>query len=257
MRYYFLIRRNRSIAKNLSKDAGFHHLIFHEGNISRFDQAILSLFSMVKLNFIDVSMIFKPLESHVLPEGSKRDLGYRLMCRFHYQQVWHHLADYKYAVRIDEDCVLKSLPKPVETNLMTVAYVMNEPHELTNRTLPRLLKDLDLESFYDHKFPYTNFFITFVPFWLQPDVQEFLQQVGENPESLRNRWGDLPVLGVALKAFGKWNADLSVDARISYLHLSHSSLISEGRVIPVKPSLVINCLRKIRLLSQKFQHIKH
>jgi hypothetical protein len=151
------------------------------------------------------------------------------MCRFQYQQVWSFLKEFEIAIRIDEDCLIESFPKIEGSTLMTVGYICNETHEITNRTLLSELDKLGLGHFMDGEYPYTNLFVTQVQFWLRKDVQALLNHLGEHPDSLANRWGDLPILGVALKAYGGWDSVKAVNKSLSYLHLSHSTRIHEGR----------------------------
>ena len=228
LKYAYIVRRNRSIRKNLSISNAVHHIIFHEGNISNFDQYMLKRLSGLELQFVDVSSVFKPSMKHKIDWTTAPGLGYRLMCRFQYQQVWEFLREYDVAIRIDEDCYIGSLSNLIPKQIMSVGYICGESHKITNMTLPRELSKLNMESYYDHKFPYTNLFVTEVAFWLRADVQKFLEQIGEDPEALSNRWGDLPILGVALKAFGKWDYREGLDKSIKYTHMSHRARISEG-----------------------------
>jgi hypothetical protein len=63
---------------------------------------------------------------------------------------------------------------------------------------------------------------------MQPEVQEFLQLFGEHTMAIENRWGDLPILGVALKHFGDWIADENICDAITYSHLSHQTEVRNG-----------------------------
>lgn len=231
--YAPLIQRNRTIKrhrKSLQPFGPVTMVIFHEGNISAFQQKLISLASGVKLVFTDVSSVFLRSDRHVWDEAAEASLGYSLMCRFNYQHVWHFLEDFSYALRVDDDCLLESLDLSAisETELVCGA-LSPEFHDKTNVTLPPALDPND-RPLYDHKFPYTNVFFTKTSFWLREDVQEFVHRIGEHPKSLQNRWGDLPVIGVALKKYGEWDGDASVAVGLSYRHSSHSSWVKNGQI---------------------------
>ena len=63
---------------------------------------------------------------------------------------------------------------------------------------------------------------------MQPEVQEFLRLLGQHEMAIENRWGDLPILGVALKHFGGWIANESICSEITYFHLSHQNKVESG-----------------------------
>lgn len=229
LKYLRLIRRNRSIARigHLQRN-DVKHLIFHEGNISRTDMIWIRKFSIVPIEFISIEADFKLRSEDVWTGNSEFPLGYSLMCRFNYLQVWSYLADYRVVCRLDEDCTLRALPNFDDIETLIVGALSDETHTQTNKTLPQHLEQLGLAGFYDHLFPYTNCYVTRVDFWKRTDVQNFLSEVGNHPEALENRWGDLPILGVALKAFGSWDAEAAVDPQIMYRHGSHSSQVAGG-----------------------------
>jgi hypothetical protein len=158
------------------------------------------------------------------------------MCRFNYEHVWKYLAEYEVAYRVDEDVVVISLPRKDLNSDMLVGCLSDECHEQTNATLPAKLQAMGLAHFYDQRFPYTNCYVTKMSFWKRPDVQQFVHGIGEDPTAIENRWGDLPVIGVALQSFGSWNPQASVDQRISYLHGSHRSRVRGGRLVPNSPA---------------------
>jgi hypothetical protein len=209
------------------------YLLFHEGNISAFDQRILGRLSGIPIRFVSVSEIFKPKPQDEWTGTSDFGLGYSLMCRFNYEQVWDFLAEYEIAYRVDEDVIILSLPLPtteIESD-MAVGCLSEESHALTNATLPEKLKVLGVDHFYDHRFPYTNCYVTRVDFWLKPEVKEFVQRIGDDPRAIENRWGDLPVIGVALRSFGAWDPESSVDPKIRYAHGSHRASVLDGRLV--------------------------
>lgn len=226
-----LIRRNRSI-KRVLKLRGINAdlLIFHEGNVGRADQILIQLFSNSRITFTDVGSDFTLGENQVWLKESKKQLGYSLMCRFNYYSVWKYLSSYEVACRVDEDCLLINLPDFSSRSILLCGAIHAETHEITNSTLPIVLTEMGLVHHYDHKFPYTNVYITKPSFWMQPEVQEFLRLFGQHTMGIENRWGDLPILGIALKHFGDWIADENICIEIAYSHLSHRNEVKNGMI---------------------------
>ena len=111
-RYLFIVTTNLSIkAQEARLGQRWSKLIFHEGNISRLDQSLIQFLSLMRIEFVDVSETFaKP--QHMSHSGSVAPLGYSLMCRFQYFGLWKYLEGYKIGIRVDEDCILTSVPDP-------------------------------------------------------------------------------------------------------------------------------------------------
>jgi hypothetical protein len=242
VRYIFVIRRNRAL-RRIFDSSMVDHILFHEGNISSRDQSILGFLSGLKILFVSIEKTFVVYPGQMSPQGSQRDIGYRLMCRFQYFDLWSFLKDYDYVYRVDEDCLVTSLPSISDEVLLLTGALSAETHDATNGSLVSLLQTKNLESYYDHLFPYTNCYLTKVSFWLRSDVREFLFDVASHNQALVNRWGDLPVMGVALKAYGGWSAKESVSSDFDYRHLSHNSRVYQGQIYEVKVSLAMKVVR--------------
>ena len=230
-KYGALILRNLSVRILLLRLRGSCRsdvILFHEGNITPFDRRILAILSLGPLKFVDVSGVFKRAPHHVWTRHDESE-GYSLMCKFNYHDVWKLLENYDVVIRVDEDCLVLSLPPLEDEEVFTTGMVTGENHKPTNRSLPRYLEQRGLRQFYDHLFPYTNVYQTRPSFWLQEEVGDYLRWIWENPQSVDKRWGDLPVLGVALKAFGAWDHRTSVIPRYRYVHLSHLVFVGGGK----------------------------
>ena len=103
------------------------------------------------------------------------------------------------------------------------AEISNEGHEYTNNTLPTFLRDVfnSTESaFYNHKFPYTNFYVSKLDFWRKQNIQNNLQLISDNPQQIISRWGDLPIIGSILNFE---NINIEIIKGVEYSHLSHKS----------------------------------
>lgn len=228
--YLMLVARNLGVVIYLVRTGQLKKtdiILLHEGNLSSIDQNILNFLSFGLLIFKDVSKTFFSGAPVVLGSGER--LGYSLMCRFQYAGAWTYLNEYKVCMRVDEDVFLIRAPKLDEIDDFVAGVSSEESHIPTNRSLPVLLSKMELDKFYDHEFPYTNVYISRVNIWLEPEIQRIINKISQHPLALEDRWGDLPVMGVILKAFGYWS-EKSTSSEFSYLHLSHFSLVHKRKI---------------------------
>ena len=230
--YLKIIFRNLYIKRaNFRKKIIFDLLIFHEGNISNFDQVLIKIFSIdFGIKFVHVKDFFTIPRSVRLPNLPVESLGYEMMCVFNYFRIWSYLKEYQIAIRIDDDCFVREIPQLREDQIFSTAAIIEETHEITTNTLPIFLQELGDSQFYDNKFPYTNVYITRLNFWLQSDVQQYLLNFYMHNDSIINRWGDLPIIGITLKKYGVWNPENDYLKNFEYSHLSHSNIISDGKI---------------------------
>lgn len=222
-----LIVRNLCLGYALGQEKkNFQFLIFHEGNISKFQRLFIKLFSLnFRIRFVCISKDFR------LPEKFDnydfKDVGYILMCRFYYLHVWKYLKDYNIAIRVDDDVFLRKFNPILMGEIANAALICNEYHIPTNNSLPKFLKSLGLDFAYNQKFPYTNFFITNPSFWLGESVLELLNKIGDQEIGIVDRWGDLPILGVILNIY-KLNHEHAYRSDICYYHYSHRTTVKNG-----------------------------
>ena len=231
--YSNLIKRNIKIQEHLLRIIPNAELIlFHEGNISTRDQEFIINRSNIMIKFIDVREDFKKskLQKKIILD-KKFNHGYRCMCQFNYYTLWKHLQHYDFAIRVDEDVFIqslniKSLEKIFLDNLIfSCISLSSETHKYTNKTLPNYLAKVlhsENKNFYNHHFPYTNFYITKTDFWLSEEIQFKLKKIKSNPLSYIFRWGDLPVIGSFLNHY---NININILENTSYYHASHNQLI--------------------------------
>jgi Glycolipid 2-alpha-mannosyltransferase len=246
--YNKLIQRNRSVYEviNRYRRQQYPLIIWHEGNITWEHQLHIAAYEWnAVLRFIDVSQVF-----HLPRDISEADLvedwrvGYRLMCQFHSFWIWQLTREFDYVMRLDEDCVLTSsagdpieMLRAVEGDFGAALFTA-ESHDLTNRTLAGFVEELAAglerkitEHPYNQVFPYTNFYVTRTGFWRRTEVQRFLNAIRRNPDSLRCRWGDLPVLGVALNLFAPRHKVFRF-LEVGYWHASHATVVRPRTTIP-------------------------
>lgn len=228
-RYAKLIIRNIHIKKALKNHSNeVDRLIFHEGNISEVDKVLIRLFSFdFALKFVLVNDFFEVCNEQV--ENIDENLwGYTMMCRFHYAKVWKYLSHYNILIRIDDDCFVYEIPELPDDKIFLCSGISEETHDRTNESLLSFLRSFQSGQYYDHKFPYTNFYITSSSFWLQEEVQIFLNGFLNHPRSKVDRWGDLPIIGITLKKYADWNFAENLIEGFSYKHYSHRSEVVDG-----------------------------
>lgn len=246
--YIALIKRNRSIYEviNRHRERQYPLIIWHEGNIPREHQYyVLDQECNDDVRFVNISRVFR------LPRTIKEEdlaerwrVGYRLMCRFNFYHIWKYTKAFKYVMRLDEDCVLLSSKEdPIEalSNLQgdfAAPLFTEETHELTNQSLSAFVQEFAdvhgslIAKPYNQIFPYTNCYVTRTAFWREQEVQNFLDAVRKNRDSICLRWGDLPVLGAALNMFAAPDK-VHRFSEIRYWHGSHHTTVGSDTALPM------------------------
>ncbi len=222
-----LIVRNLCLGYALRQEKKyFRFLIFHEGNINKFQRFFIKLLSLnFQIRFVCISEVFSLPKK--FDECDVKDIGYILMCRFYYLHVWKYLKDYNIAIRVDDDVFLRKFNPVLIGEIANAALICNEYHTPTNNSLPQFLKTLGFDFAYNQEFPYTNFFITNPSFWLADSVLELLNKIGDEEIGIIDRWGDLPILGVVLNIH-KLNHEYIYRSDICYYHYSHRVTVKNG-----------------------------
>jgi hypothetical protein len=233
-RYGFLIVRNHFLRLSLLKyafDKSFDWLIFHEGNISRAQRALICILSLKFIRFVDVSIEFKPTVTESLE--SEFPIGYHLMCRFQYWGVWKHLVGYTWALRVDEDCISVRVPFFDRAVALATGCTSRETHAPTLRSMSSIAETLDPDvPLTEMNFPYTNMMVVNPDVFLGPQSLELLKSFYLHPRSFQDGWGDLPILGLVAKAVSE--PGVVVDSRTIYFHASHFSWVKGGELIESK-----------------------
>ena len=234
--YSELILRNKSLQKNVLNKLNIQYeiILFHEGNISSAQQEYIVDESNIKIKFINVKKEFevKGIQNHFILD-KKFNHGYRSMCKFNYFGVWKYLSEFEYVIRVDEDVILqqfdtKELEKIIDRKeVFSTISLTEESHKLTNKTLPFYLKkilQIDNYDFYNHNFPYTNFYITRTDFWLHESIQIVLKKIAGSSWSYIFRWGDLPIIGCLLNYM---NIKVLILKKAEYFHSSHNVTVKD------------------------------
>ena len=265
--YDQLIQRNKYLYENVKLKANhdYSYILFHEGNISLEGQEYIQEKTKFEIEFIDVKTCFEisqKLEDAALKESGREyanDKGYRLMCRFNTFYIWSYVKKFDYILRVDEDCLIEKF----DENQFDIMYKSKidfcvsqysiETHSYTNSSLPSfLVKNLNAndDSFYNHKFPYTNVYISRVNFWLEPEINKKLENIALSDEQYIYRWGDLPILGSYLNYF---KSKVVFFNFLQYKHLSH------GNNVKIKNSMLNSIYQTIKvsvMLSKSYYMLK-
>lgn len=251
-KYFKLCLRNLAIKRVFGNSlSSFDQIIFHEGNIRKSQQFFIRFLSMNhQLKFICIASDFALPPSQL---QSVENPGYVAMCRFQYAFVWKWIMKYEKAIRIDDDVIMLRFDFRKEVEVFDHAFISNETHLPTNRSLGEYLESTGHSELYDHKFPYTNFYVTNTSFWLIDEIQDFLQEIASRDEGIRDRWGDATVLGIALKLFKQWEK-VKLRKDVVYFHLSHRSIVRNGinesilHATSLKFPWLVKVIRKTRQL---------
>ena len=228
-------------------------LVLHEGNITKRDEVALNFLAFGKLKFKCVGEDFKKQPNQIW-NNCDRNLGYSLMCRFQYSQIWKYIWEYDKALRVDEDIVLFSAPNFKDVGLLSTGLLIGESHRETNETLPLALEEIGLGGFYDHEFPYTNVMALNLAFWLGEEVRDKVEKLGDHELALTKRWGDLPVFGVLAKKLGTVTSEQILEKKLTYLHLSHLAIVRGGRLINIRILQgIVNFVSKLKALARLHQ----
>ncbi len=247
--YATLIARNRSLSDVAicDQDLDVHHVLFHEGNISQEHQLyIADKTPSLNLKFVDVSEEFRYVPSDQgcktglckETQGSARfSLGYKTMCRFWLHRFLDYTHDYDYVVRVDEDCVVKSLDltsiiddmRSSGKVYLTPSLMSEDSHDVViglARFSDRFAQEKGLAHPVYNQNPYTNVFVMNIEYFKCLALyQEYCKEVDKTGCIYINRWGDLPLWGVILSIMvprDKW----AVENRLVYYHGSHCNHIN-------------------------------
>ena len=131
-------------------------------------------------------------------------LGYRQMCDFMALRWFDALSKYKYAMRIDDDVCLLKMPisdpfEALERSGAVYGYGLQkeEGHEETRKTFTPWLKQYAKEhgittgeqtAARADSIIFTNFFVSRVDIWKQPNVTNFLNAINASRGVFTHRW---------------------------------------------------------------------
>ena len=161
------------------------------------------------------------------------------MCHFWSIDFLEYLKDYKFIIRIDDDCFVDKFDINIlnEMNEKEIHFVSPEfqGQDLDSVIvgLERLLNEFLIETniqpyktFREIKCPYTNFMIVNADFLRNNEViSKMLKKIDMSHGIYSNRWGDLPIWGMILSALVD-EKHYSECKSISYYHDSHKKQVN-------------------------------
>lgn len=254
LQYNSLIRRNILIYENIISKSNFDFdmVIFHEGNIPEDHQLYISENSKQTLIFINVKEYANKeafddnkniVNNDLCPPNSLSShfpLGYKHMCHFWSIDFLEYLKDYKFIIRIDEDCFIDKFDINIlnDMNEKEIHFVSPEFQGQDDsrvivgleRLLNEFLNETNIQpykTFNDIKCPYTNFMIVNVDFLRNNEIiNKILKKIDLSHGIYSNRWGDLPIWGMILSTLID-EKHYSECKSISYYHASHNIQINQ------------------------------
>ncbi len=242
-KYSQLIDRNNSIYEQLyvKKPDIYDILIFHEGNITNEQQSyIQSATSNMPIKFISIPFQTNHETNSLCPptDLSKQfSMGYKNMCHFWSIEFFKYVSEYEFIIRIDEDCIIKSIDPNIIQNYKERNIQYSSPF-FQGKDEPGVV--MGMETFFrDYlqkhglspksetiRSPYTNVFIMNVSYFKNnARLLDLLEELDKSNCIWSNRWGDLPIWGYILSYFFDEHIYIE-DKSIQYVHGSHNAKIN-------------------------------
>jgi hypothetical protein len=252
--YTSLINRNIFIYKNIISKTGdiFDFIIFHEGNISESDKKFINdQTPNLNIIFSDLRYTGNKKAFNSLPKTENNPMcpstrlsnsfpiGYKHMCHFWSLDFLNYLKDYKYIIRVDEDCFINeydvSILDQMEKNntIFSCPFFQEQDVDEVILGLETLRNDFCEKNsirintkFSDIRCPYTNVMIVDIEnICKNQTIINFLNEIDNSGCIYFNRWGDLPIWGVILDTF-LTESSYKEEKGIKYFHGSHNKPIN-------------------------------
>jgi len=225
-RYDVLIKRNISIYEKISViNNNFDVILFHEGNITDEQQNyIQSKTPLLPLKFFNVKEVgtknafndsLNIVNNELCPPTQLSlsfSLGYKHMCHFWSIDFLQYLKNYKYIMRLDEDCIVTKIDVDVfnHMNVNNLKYLspcfqeQDDPNVIVG--LEKLWNEfisvnniVPYKNFNDVRCPQTNFMVIDVDYFnTNETINNILKTIDNCHGIYSNRWGDLPIWGLIL-----------------------------------------------------------
>ena len=248
--YETLIKHNNYIYENIyNKNSELYDVIlFHEGNINNEHQIyIKSKTPLLPIIFINVSIEFsKDLDKTIgkyaktLPNNNSFPYGYKCMCRFWTYGFIKYTLNYKYVIRIDEDCFIYNFENNIFNNMemnniyFYTAKVIDNFDESQNYAygLKELTEDFKINNNNNNNInytsvPYTNFCIIDVNYFSKSDLfNKFCNCIEDEGGIFISRWGDANIWGIYIYLDNIILNNFLVEDKVKYYHGSHGTIIN-------------------------------
>lgn len=241
--YSNLLKRNLSIYEKLYNKDKHDVIIFHEGNITIEQQKQIQNFTPempIEFKIVEFNKNTGLLNNRLCPPtelSNSFSNGYKHMCYFWSIEFLKQLEKYEYIIRIDEDCILKSINPNILDIYKQKGYVFGSPffqgednQNVTvglDRFFATFLNSINVRpKAKPTRFPYTNIMIINVKFFnTSPVLAKLHEKLIESNCIFSNRWGDMPIWGYILSIFIQPSKYIE-DKNISYYHESHDKIVN-------------------------------
>jgi hypothetical protein len=247
--YDTLIERNNSIYNLIYKNNRLEYdiILFHEGNINEEHQKyIKSRTPDLEINFINIQKEFDINLNRTTGKYSKLTennnsftFGYKCMCRFWSYIFIKYTTEYKYVIRIDEDCIIHNFPDNIcnelknnkiyfLTGLMLTGFSDGEHAYGMPEFTKEFLENNNINPSIDFmSVPYTNFCIIDIQYFNNCELfNNWAKSIEDEGGIFVSRWGDANLWGIFLYLSNIINNNFLEDKRIKYYHGTHYTIIN-------------------------------
>ncbi len=247
--YNKLITRNICVYEKIYKHQPemYDILIFHEGNILEEHQAFIQKrTSKLPIKFINIANEFnnnfkKGNSIYSQPEKQSIDWydGYKFMNRFWFAEFLKYTNDYKYLIRVDEDCFIQQIDKDIiskieEKNINYYTGFVNKNysdgifHEgLYNLTIDFSKKNNIMNNFTIYNIPYCNISIMNVEYFRNNILlTNYCKEIENEGGIFFRRWDSKILWGAFLGLSNIMNTSFWEDDKLKYYHGSHDKYIN-------------------------------
>jgi hypothetical protein len=202
----------------------------------------------MKIQFINVCVEFNEslnkttgVFSRSLPSNQGFSFGYKCMCRFWSYGFLKYIVDeYKYVIRIDEDCFIYNFPKEICEILNNkeiyfhTGKVLHNFDESSNyayglkELTMNFMAENDIHSLVNFtSVPYTNFCIINTEYFKKTHLFHlWCKKIEDDGGIFVSRWGDANIWGIYLSMTNIYETNFIEDNSIKYYHGTHDALIN-------------------------------
>jgi hypothetical protein len=253
--YTNLVLRNASVRRAIASEQPdslsrikIKYLVFHEGNLTCFQRIAIAFCSLpTHISFVNISSYFDSVKRsrlkyspwcHETALSSLFSDGYRCMCSFWFDGFLAYHSYQDYVVRIDDDCLVASIPLQSIisdmrlTGCRYVTGVLSPPDDpevtigLSDFSAWFHASNPGLEFPAHDRDPYTNLSIIDCRFFSSCSLfSSFSNAVHRAGCIWINRWGDMPLWGAFL-SMSSFSSSVKVRDDIQYVHGSHSQPVN-------------------------------
>lgn len=174
------------------------------------------------------------------PNNTSFNFGYKCMCRFWFYKFINYTSNYKYVIRIDEDCIIYSfldnICNIIENNSIYF-YTGKLIHDFDDGDHAYGIEDCINEFINENNInhnniiytsvPYTNFCIIDVEYFKNCDLfNKWCNYISNEGGIFVSRWGDANLWGIYLYMSNIIHTNFMEDSAIKYFHGTHNIVVN-------------------------------